>query len=70
MAESYLRAPPTGLPGVGAWAWFAVPRRFADAQLPRMLQGSAPALAMNQIGQFGIRGGTGGDSVGASFEAQ
>jgi uncharacterized protein (DUF1501 family) len=39
-------------------------------QLPRMLQGSAPALAMNQIGQFGIRGGAGGDSVGASFEAQ
>src|SRR5216683_2383491 len=25
------------------------------SQLPRMLQGSAPALAMNQIGQFGIR---------------
>jgi uncharacterized protein (DUF1501 family) len=39
-------------------------------QLPRLLQGSAPALAMNQIGQFGIRGGAGGDSVGASFEAQ
>jgi len=39
-------------------------------QLPRMLQGSAPALAMNQIGQFGIRGGAGADGVGASFEAQ
>lgn len=25
-------------------------------QLPRMLQGAAPALAMNQIGQFGVRG--------------
>src|SRR5437867_1894950 len=25
------------------------------AQLPRMLQGTAPALAMNQIAQFGIR---------------
>src|SRR3954467_1979283 len=24
-------------------------------QLPRMLQGAAPALAMNQLGQFGIR---------------
>jgi len=36
-------------------------------QLPRMLQGVAPALAMNQIGQFGIRGG---QTAGASFEAQ
>ena len=36
-------------------------------QLPRMLQGTAPALAMNQISQFGIRGGTG---AGTSFEAQ
>ena len=26
-------------------------------QLPRMLQGTAPALAINQIGQFGVRGG-------------
>ncbi len=38
-------------------------------QLPRMLQGHAPALAMNQIAQFGIRGG-GSDSISASFEAQ
>ncbi len=36
-------------------------------QLPRMLQGTAPALAMNQISQFGIRGGP---ATGASFEAQ
>ncbi len=36
-------------------------------QLPRTLQGTAPALAMNQIGQFGIRGGP---AAGASFEAQ
>jgi uncharacterized protein (DUF1501 family) len=36
-------------------------------QLPRMLQGAAPALAMNQIAQFGIRGGEGS---AASFEAQ
>jgi uncharacterized protein (DUF1501 family) len=34
-------------------------------QLPRMLQGSAPALAMSQIGQFGIRGDAGG-----AFEAE
>lgn len=40
------------------------------SQLPRMLQGTAPALAMNQIAQFGIRGGQGGDMVGASFETE
>jgi uncharacterized protein (DUF1501 family) len=37
-------------------------------QLPRMLQGTAPALALSQIGQFGIRGGQ-GDAVNASFES-
>jgi uncharacterized protein (DUF1501 family) len=36
-------------------------------QLPRMLQGTAPALAMNQIGQFAVRGGT---AAADSFEAQ
>jgi uncharacterized protein (DUF1501 family) len=35
-------------------------------QLPRTLHGNAPALAMNQISQFGIRG----DAMGASFESQ
>ena len=30
-------------------------------QLPRMLQGTAPALAMSQIAQFGIRGGQASD---------
>jgi uncharacterized protein (DUF1501 family) len=39
-------------------------------QLPRMLQGTAPALAINQIGQFGIRGGQASDALGASFEAE
>ncbi len=38
-------------------------------QLPRMLQGHAPALAMNQIGQFGIRSG-GNETISAGFEAQ
>ncbi len=37
-------------------------------QLPRMLQGSAPALAMNQISQFAIRGG-GQTNAGATFES-
>src|SRR5205814_9293112 len=36
-------------------------------QLPRSLQGHAPALAMNQIGQFGIRGDS---MMSASFESQ
>ena len=39
-------------------------------QLPRMLQGTAPALAVNQLGQFGIRAGQASDMVGASFEAE
>ena len=39
-------------------------------QLPRVLQGTAPALAVNQLAQFGIRGGQGSASVAASFEAQ
>jgi uncharacterized protein (DUF1501 family) len=39
-------------------------------QLPRMLQGGAPAMALSQIGQFGIRAGQATDLVGASFEAQ
>jgi len=39
-------------------------------QLPRMLQGTASALAVNQLGQFGIRGGQASDALGASFEAE
>ncbi len=39
-------------------------------QLPRMLQGKAPALAINQLGQFGIRAGQSSAAMGASFEAQ
>src|SRR5437660_2192220 len=41
-----------------------------SAQLPRMLQGTAPALAVSQIGQFGIHAGQASDMVGASFEAE
>jgi uncharacterized protein (DUF1501 family) len=40
------------------------------AQLPRALQGDQPALAMNQIGQFGIRAGQGTDMMQASFESE
>src|SRR5439155_4548258 len=38
-------------------------------QLPRMLQGRAPAVAMNQIGQFGVRAGQRTDEASALFEA-
>jgi len=40
------------------------------AQLPRSLQGPEPALAMNQLGQFGIRGGQATDTMQASFESE
>ena len=36
-------------------------------QLPRALQGRAPALAMNQIARFGIRGDS---AISSSFESQ
>jgi uncharacterized protein (DUF1501 family) len=39
-------------------------------QLPRSLQGVEPALALNQIGQFGIRAGQATDMVQASFESE
>ena len=39
-------------------------------QLPRSLQGAEPALALNQIGQFGIRAGQSTDMVQASFESE
>ncbi len=37
------------------------------AQLPRMLQGAAPAIAMSQLSQFDIRAGRG--QAGATFES-
>jgi uncharacterized protein (DUF1501 family) len=39
-------------------------------QLPRVLQGVAPALAIGQISQFGIRAGMSSETVQASFEAE
>ncbi|HTM24126.1 MAG TPA: DUF1501 domain-containing protein [Vicinamibacterales bacterium] len=39
-------------------------------QLPRSLQGLEPALAIGQIGQFGIRAGQATDMVQASFESE
>jgi uncharacterized protein (DUF1501 family) len=39
-------------------------------QLPRALQGLSPALAIGQIGQFGIRAGQATDMLQSSFEAE
>ena len=39
-------------------------------QLPRSLQGKAPALAIDQLGRFGVRAGDAGDMMQQSFEAQ
>jgi uncharacterized protein (DUF1501 family) len=38
-------------------------------QLPRMLQGASPAVAMSRIDQFAIRAGQAGDAASTSFEA-
>lgn len=40
------------------------------AQLPRSLQGPAPALAIGQLSQFGVRAGSASDMMSASFESQ
>ena len=39
-------------------------------QLPRSLQGLAPALAIGQIDRFGIRAGQSTDMVQSSFESE
>jgi uncharacterized protein (DUF1501 family) len=38
--------------------------------LPRILQGTAPALAVSQLAQFAIRGAGADGTLGASFEAE
>jgi uncharacterized protein (DUF1501 family) len=40
-----------------------------SANIPRSLMGSAPALAMTNIADFGVRSGKGGGQVAQSFEA-
>jgi uncharacterized protein (DUF1501 family) len=79
-AQDYME---TGTPGVKStsdgWLnrYLQVRRAEAESsfravaltsQLPRMLQGKAPALAVSQLAQFGIRGQ--GDAVGNAFEAE
>ena len=39
-------------------------------QLPRTLQGTAPALAIGRLAQFGVRGGPASDMFASSFEDQ
>ena len=39
-------------------------------QLPRTLQGNSPALAIGQLGQFGVRAGRASDMMASGFEAQ
>jgi uncharacterized protein (DUF1501 family) len=80
-AQDYME---TGTPGIKSTAdgWlnrYLQARRVESAtpfravaltgQVPRMLQGSSPALAMSQIGQFGIRAGQSTEMANASFEA-
>jgi uncharacterized protein (DUF1501 family) len=80
-AQDYME---TGTPGMKSTAdgWlnrYLQTRRVESAtpfravaltgQVPRMLQGSSPALAMSQIGQFGIRAGQSSEMANASFEA-
>jgi uncharacterized protein (DUF1501 family) len=80
-AQDYME---TGTPGMKSTAdgWlnrYLQTRRVESAtpfravaltgQIPRMLQGPSPALAMSQIGQFGIRAGQSTELANASFEA-
>lgn len=81
-AQDYMES---GTPGVKSTqdGWlnrYLHAREHADAtpfravalaqQLPRSLQGTAPALAISQVGQFGIRGGKQTDMMQAGFESQ
>jgi len=81
-AQDYMES---GTPGVKSTqdGWlnrYLHAREHADAtpfravalapNLPRTLQGIEPALAIGQIGQFGIRGGQATDMLQASFESE
>ncbi|TAK15050.1 MAG: DUF1501 domain-containing protein, partial [Acidobacteria bacterium] len=81
-AQDYMES---GTPGVKATrdGWlnrYLHAREHADAtpfravalttQLPRTLQGNAPALAIAQVGQFGLRAGNQTDMMQSGFESQ
>ncbi len=77
-AQDYMETATPGVKSTGdGWLNRYLQVRRADAatpfravaltgQLPRMLHGTAPALAMNSIGRFGLRT----ESLNTSFEAQ
>ena len=78
-AQDYMESATPGIKSTtDGWLNRYLQTRHADAptafqavsltpQLPRMLQGAAPALALSEIDQFGIRGD---NMMGSSFEAQ
>jgi uncharacterized protein (DUF1501 family) len=80
-AQDYMETATPGVKGTSdGWLNRYLQARHAEAessfravaltsQLPRMLQGSAPALAMNQIAQFGIRAANMNDSFEAQYQA-
>jgi uncharacterized protein (DUF1501 family) len=77
-AQDYMETATPGMKGTGdGWLNRYLQARHVEpesafravaltSQLPRALQGHAPALAMNQIAQFGLRA----ENMNASFEAQ
>jgi uncharacterized protein (DUF1501 family) len=79
-AQDYMESATPGVKTTGdGWLnrYLQARRSEADAafravsltqQLPRALQGVAPAVAMSQIGQFGIRAGRASDQASALFE--
>ena len=79
-AQDYMETATPGLKATGdGWLNRYLQARAADAatpfraialapQLPRVLQGAAPALAVNQLGQFGIRAGAAARDASALFE--
>ena len=80
-AQDYMETGTPGVKGTGdGWLNRYLQARQADSassfravaltsQLPRMLQGLAPALAMNQIAQFGLRAANMNDSFEAQYQA-
>jgi uncharacterized protein (DUF1501 family) len=80
-AQDYMETATPGVKGTSdGWLNRYLQARHAEAessfravaltsQLPRMLQGPAPALAMNQIAQFGIRAANMNDSFEAQYQA-
>ena len=81
-AQDYMETATPGVKSTGdGWLNRYLQARRADdttafravalgTQLPRVLQGTAPAIAVSRISEFGIRRGGDNEGLGASFEAQ